>query len=274
MTIAALPSQTVRAIGSTQALTDAASVVKELVDNALDAQSTSITVEISTNTLDLIQVKDNGHGIAPIDRPLACKRYCTSKIKDLDDLATIGGASLGFRGEALASVVELSGGLTVTTRIVGEATAVSLNVGPNGEVINEDRVSHAVGTTARITDFLKTIPVRRQTALKDSAKQLAKIKQTLQAYALARPSVRLSLKILKSKTDKGNWIYAPKSDAGVLDAAVKVVGKKVTDECQWLVWQSNMPNAEAGITQGDEGTASAVSESAYQIEALMPKPDA
>ncbi|KAL8867541.1 MAG: hypothetical protein Q9198_008477 [Flavoplaca austrocitrina] len=134
MAIAALPSQTVRAIGSTQALTDAASVVKELVDNALDAQSTSITVEVSTNTLDIIQVKDNGHGIAPIDRPLICKRYCTSKIKDLDDLASIGGASLGFRGEALASAVELSGGLVVTTRIVGEATAVSLKVGQNGEV--------------------------------------------------------------------------------------------------------------------------------------------
>lgn len=134
MTIAALPSQTVRAIGSTQALTDAASVVKELVDNALDAQSTSVTVEISTNTLDVIQVKDNGHGIAPIDRTFICKRYCTSKIKDLHDLATIGGASLGFRGEALASAAELSGGLTVTTRIVGEATAVSLKVGQNGEV--------------------------------------------------------------------------------------------------------------------------------------------
>ncbi|KAI4257447.1 MAG: hypothetical protein L6R42_005651, partial [Xanthoria sp. 1 TBL-2021] len=134
MTIAALPSQAVRAIGSTQALTDSASVVKELVDNALDAQSTSVAVEISTNTLDIIQVKDNGHGIAPVDRHLVCRRYCTSKIKDLNDLATIGGASLGFRGEALASALELSGGLTVTTRIVGEATAVSLKVGQNGEV--------------------------------------------------------------------------------------------------------------------------------------------
>ncbi|KAL9633116.1 MAG: hypothetical protein Q9204_003531 [Flavoplaca sp. TL-2023a] len=274
MTIAALPSQIVRAIGSTQALTDAASVVKELVDNALDAQSKSITVETSTNTLDIIQVKDNGHGIAPIDRPLVCKRYCTSKIKDLDDLAIIGGASLGFRGEALASAVELSGGLTVTTRIVGEATAVSLKVGQNGEVINEERVSHAVGATVRITDFLKTIPVRRQTALKDSAKQLAKIKRTLQAYALARPSVRLSLKVLKSKTDKGNWIYGPKSDASVLDAAVKVVGKKVTDECQWLVWDPNSPSAEAETTQGDGGTVSEITESSYRVEALMPKPDA
>ena len=134
MAIAALPSQTVRAIGSTQALTDSASVVKELVDNALDAQATSISVEISTNALDIIQVKDNGHGIPETDRPLVCRKYCTSKIRDLDDLAKIGGHSLGFRGEALASAVEMSGGLTVTTRVVGNATAVSLKVGQNGEV--------------------------------------------------------------------------------------------------------------------------------------------
>lgn len=134
MSIAALPPQAVRAIGSTQVLTDPASLVKELVDNALDAQATSITVEISTNALDIIQVKDNGHGIAPIDRPLVCKRHCTSKIKSLDDLAKIGGASLGFRGEALASAVEMSGGVLITTRILGEATAVSLKVSQEGEV--------------------------------------------------------------------------------------------------------------------------------------------
>ncbi|KAL8732608.1 MAG: hypothetical protein Q9166_002583 [cf. Caloplaca sp. 2 TL-2023] len=274
MAITALPSQTVHAIGSTQALTDSASVVKELVDNALDAQSNTITLEISANALDVIQVKDNGHGIAPIDRSLVCKRYCTSKIKDLDDLARIGGASLGFRGEALASAVEMSGGLTITTRIVGEATAVSLKVSRNGEVTNEDRVSHAVGTTVRITDFLKNIPVRRQTAIKESGKQLAKIKRTLQAYALARPSVRLSLKVLKAKSDKGNWIYAPKSDGSVSDAAVKVVGKKLSDQCQWIVWGSSTLGALAVATGGEATDTSEDPASTYQIEASIPRPDA
>ncbi|KAL8780019.1 MAG: hypothetical protein Q9213_006663 [Squamulea squamosa] len=274
MTIAALPSQTVRAIGSTQALTDSASVVKELVDNALDAQATSISIDVATNAIDVIQVKDNGHGIDPIDRPLVCKRYCTSKIRDLDDLAIIGGASLGFRGEALASAVELSGGLTVITRIMGEATAVNLKVSQKGEVANEDRVSHAVGTTVRITSFLKSIPVRQQTAIKDSAKQLAKIKRILQAYALARPFVRLSLKILKAKNDKGNWVYVPKSDASVLDAAVKVVGKKVTDQCRWVVWNSNTFSREAGATQRDNTMISIHLDSSCRIEALIPNSDA
>ncbi|KAL8916815.1 MAG: hypothetical protein Q9172_006097 [Xanthocarpia lactea] len=274
MPIAALPSQTVRAIGSTQTLTDSASVVKELVDNALDAQATSISIEVSTNILDIIQVKDNGHGIPETDRPLVCKRYCTSKIRDLEDLAKIGGHSLGFRGEALASAVEMSGGLTVTTRVVGETTAASLKVSQDGEVAQEDRVSHALGTTVRIIDFLKSLPVRRQTAIKESTKQLAKIKRLLQAYALARPSVRLSLRVLKAKSDRANWIYAPKSNTSVLDAAVNVVGKKVSGQCRWVVWNSNTLRSSAEPTHADNTDTPKTSLSTYQVEALIPKSDA
>ncbi len=134
MPIAALSEITVRAIGSSQVLTDPCSVVKELIDNALDARATSIFVEISLNTLDVIQVKDNGYGIGPEDRAMVCRRYCTSKIRNLEDLKDIGGRSLGFRGEALASAAELSGSLVVTTRIEGEPVGVSLKVERNGEI--------------------------------------------------------------------------------------------------------------------------------------------
>lgn len=134
MPIVALPKDTVRAIGSSQVLTDPASVVKELIDNALDARATSIFVEIAANALDLIQVKDNGYGIAPEDRKFVCMRSHTSKINDLDDLANIGGRYLGFRGEALASLAEMSENLFVYTRIDGDATAASLKVNRLGEV--------------------------------------------------------------------------------------------------------------------------------------------
>ncbi|KAL8941067.1 MAG: hypothetical protein Q9211_001968 [Gyalolechia sp. 1 TL-2023] len=264
MSITPLPPQAVHAIGSGQVLTDSTSLVKELVDNALDAQATSINVEISANALDVIQVKDNGYGIAPEDRALVCRRHCTSKIKDLDDLANIGGASLGFRGEALASTVEMSGRVVVTTRIIGEATAVSLKVSRNGQVESEGRVSQAVGTTIRVTDFLQTLPVRRQTALKDPAKQLAKVKRTLQAYAFARPAVRLGLKVLRAKNDKGSWTYAPKSDASVSDVATKILGKKVSDQCQWVVWISDERNSSKQPAKSD---------SMYRFETLIPKPD-
>lgn len=134
MPIAALPSDTIRAIGASQVLTDSASLVKELVDNALDARACAVFIEISPNSLDNIQVKDNGFGIAPVDRELVCKRYCTSKITSFEDIAIIGGQSLGFRGEALASAAEMSGSLHISTRVEGEATAVNLKIGCHGAI--------------------------------------------------------------------------------------------------------------------------------------------
>lgn len=138
MPIAALPPGTVSAIGSTQALTDAASLVKELIDNAIDARAIAISVEISANTLDEVRVKDNGHGIAPEDRSMMCIRHCTSKIRDLTDLHEIGGRSLGFRGEALASAAEMSGSLTISTRIEGEATAAEVVFDRQGQISRYD----------------------------------------------------------------------------------------------------------------------------------------
>ena len=135
MPIAALPLNTVRAIGSTQALSDSASVVKELLDNALDAHASAVCVEISTNALDVIQVKDNGHGIAPEDRGLVCRRFCTNKIRNFEDISNIGGSSLGFRGEALASAAETSGGLTISTRVEGEAVAMCLKFTRPGGIL-------------------------------------------------------------------------------------------------------------------------------------------
>jgi DNA mismatch repair ATPase MutL len=124
MSIHALPLSSSVKLSSSQVLLDPSSVVKELIDNAIDACATSIFIEMSSNTLDVIQVKDNGQGINPEDRNMAGKRYCTSKIRTLDDLAEIGGQFLGFRGEALNSLIQLAENVELTTRIDGEATAV------------------------------------------------------------------------------------------------------------------------------------------------------
>lgn len=135
MPIAALPQTAIRAIGSTSALSDPCSVIKELIDNSLDASATSVSVEISPNTLDIIQVKDNGFGIQPDDREFVCRPNYTSKIQTLEDLGKIGGKSLGFRGAALAGVAEMSGEVMVTTRVDGEVVAVVLKYGRTGELL-------------------------------------------------------------------------------------------------------------------------------------------
>ena len=132
--IATLPPTTARQIGSGQVLVDPSSVVKELIDNALDARAKSIFVDIAANTIDSIQVKDDGHGIPTEDRSLVCRRSCTSKIRDFHDLREVGGKWLGFRGEALSSMAEMSSSLCVTTRVEGEPAAVKLKYGRDGEL--------------------------------------------------------------------------------------------------------------------------------------------
>jgi DNA mismatch repair protein MutL len=256
MGIQELPQNTVRALGANQALTDPASLVKELVDNALDANANSISVEISNNTLDVIQVRDNGHGIAPLDRELVARRYCTSKISRHADLKDIGGSSLGFRGEALASAAELSGGLIITTRVEGEQVATALKISQQGEVSGQDRASSPIGTTIKVTDFIKANPVRKQVALKNTEACLKKIKRLLQAYAFARPHVRLSLRVLKAKNNKGDWIYAPKPSGNAEDVAFKVVGSACTSQCMWSILeergftlQAFLPRPNADLTK-------------------------
>ena len=230
MPIQALPNATVRILGASQALNDPATVVKELLDNALDARATSIAIEISCNTVDSIQVRDNGHGVPPEDRDALAKPHHTSKISEEGDLKSIGGISLGFRGEALASIAELSETLAISTRVEGEQVAVTLKKDQLGNTVGQDRISLPVGTTVKITGFVKAYPVRNQTALRTSEKCLKKIKRMLQEYAFARPHVRFSLGVLKG-SNKTGWTYAPKPDGGVEDAALKIVGGPCTSQC-------------------------------------------
>lgn len=104
----------------------------------------------------------------------------------------------------------------------------------------------------KVTNFFQTLPVRKQTALKESSKTLAKIKHLMQAYALARPSTRFSLRVLKVKSNKSDFMYAPKKDANIEDAVLKIIGSQCTVHCDWTVMES-------------EG---------FEIRAFLPKPDA
>lgn len=133
--ISALPQGLVSKLSASQVLTDSSAVIKELVENALDARATTISVEVSINCIDKIRVRDNGFGIRPEDRSLICKKYCTSKIRNFEDLNELGGQTLGFRGEALASAAELSSALTIWTRIEGEEVAQMIEFNSKGSVV-------------------------------------------------------------------------------------------------------------------------------------------
>ena len=133
--ISQLPPQTVSRLSSAQSLTGPCSLVKELVENAIDASATAISVELTPNGLDRIRVRDNGHGISAVDRKMLCKRHCTSKIQSMHDLEGLGGQSLGFRGEALASAAELSSYLSICTRTSDEEIATEMRFDPRGSLL-------------------------------------------------------------------------------------------------------------------------------------------
>ncbi|KAK0285778.1 hypothetical protein LTR35_005118 [Friedmanniomyces endolithicus] len=251
MAIEKLADGAIATLGAYQTLTDPAALVRELVDNALDANATSIAIEISSNTLDVIQLRDNGHGIAPDDRAMVARPNCTSKLHSFDDIKEVGGSTLGFRGQALASAAEMSGTLTISTRVEGEEVAAALKISQLGEVVGRERASLPVGTTVRVTDFIKSNPVRRQRTLKDAERCIKSVKQTLQAYAFARPHVRFSLRVLKAKSEKSNYMYAPKPGGSVEDAALKIVGSACVSQCTWSIIE-------------DQG---------FTLQAFVPRPD-
>lgn len=258
MGIQALSPTIVQLIRSSQVLTNPVSVVKELVDNAIDARATSIIIEISKNTLDVIQVRDNGHGVAPADRQSLAKRHCTSKLVSFDELDSVGALSLGFRGEALASIAELSGSLSISTRVEGEQLASTLHLGTNGDVISETPSPLPVGTTVRINDYLKSNPVRRQSTLKSAGNIAKEVKTMLQAYAFARPGIRFSLKIFKTPSSPANWSYAPQTADRIKpeDVVCKIVGTACASQCTKVIldqggytFTSVLPRRDADISK-------------------------
>lgn len=98
-------------------------------------------------------------------------------------------------------------------------------------IFSTEHIAHPVGTTVKVSNLFRQIPVRRQTAVKNSKKTLLRIRNMIQAYAMARPSNRLSLKIIKAKNDSGNWMYVPGKEATLIDAALKVAGRDIASSC-------------------------------------------
>ena len=281
MSIKELPRATSHLLSSSQVLTTPASLVKELLDNALDAKATSIDIVIAANTLDKIEVRDNGHGIASEDLSVIGKRGYTSKLRNFDELKTLGGLSLGFRGEALASALEL-GDVSITTRIDGEAVATAIKLKAHGGIESQTSISHPVGTTVCVTNFFSRLPVRKQTALKDAKKTISRIKEMLQSYALARLNVRLTFKVLKA--GKSNWSFAPRANEGMREIVSQVVGRETAAQCVEII--STLPNPShlhAGVSSlGDDTSADlndckrpkTLLQSGFIIQAVLPKPDA
>ncbi|KAL1920062.1 uncharacterized protein VTP21DRAFT_1208 [Calcarisporiella thermophila] len=189
-----LGEDTVRRLNSAQVITSIDSVVKELVENSIDAGATSIEVKLVGDGLTSIAVKDNGTGIALEDYAHVGQRYYTSKIERFEDLERV--MSYGFRGEALNSVCSVSLSVNVTTRTAKEAVATLCELDRNGNLINSKTVgpSSSPGTTVVANKIFINFPVRRKLAQKSASISNRRIQETLITYSLIHPDIRFSLK--------------------------------------------------------------------------------
>ncbi len=214
MPVRRLPEGTVNRIAAGEVVERPASVVKELVENALDAGAGSITVSIDRGGKTDITVTDDGHGMHADDLALAVERHATSKLPD-DDLFAI--RTLGFRGEALPSIGSVSR-LTVTSRARGaaEACAVTVDAGAAGPIRPD---AHPLGTRVTVSDLFRATPARLKFLKSDRAESMA-VTQTVRELAMAHPAI--AFKLQADGRTKAEF-RAPAAPEGARDARLRAV---------------------------------------------------
>jgi DNA mismatch repair protein MutL len=183
-----LSDQVANQIAAGEVVDRPASVVKELLENALDADATRIRVEVEAGGRKLIRIADNGHGMMRDDALLAFERHATSKIRSSDDLLSI--ATLGFRGEALPSIASISR-LEMETRAEDEPSGTRIEI-VGGKVMRVEDAGVPVGTTFTIRDLFFNTPARRK-FLKSETTELSHVTALVTHYALAHPDKHFEL---------------------------------------------------------------------------------
>ena len=223
MPIRLLPETLINQIAAGEVVERPASVVKELVENALDAGARRLDIDLEEGGIRLIRVRDDGVGMAAQDIALAVARHATSKIASLDDLEQV--ATLGFRGEALPSIASVSR-FAIASRNSDSAHGARLQIdgGRHGEVLPH---SHPTGTTIEVRDLFYNVPARRK-FLRAERTELGHVEEWLRALALARPQVEMRL----SHNGKQSKHYRPVADESEqLKRVAEALGEEFVGNC-------------------------------------------
>ncbi|EOD22530.1 hypothetical protein EMIHUDRAFT_315693 [Emiliania huxleyi CCMP1516] len=186
--IQALSQEVVNRIAAGEVIHRPSSALKELLENSLDAGSTSISVTSKAGGLKLLQISDNGHGIHRADFPRVCERFATSKLREYEDLSQI--ETFGFRGEALASISHVAH-VSVTSMTADAACAHRASFS-DGLLPAEPRPCAGTrGTTIAVEDMFYNVPMRRA-AMKGAGEEYSRLLQVVQSYALDNAGVAMS----------------------------------------------------------------------------------
>ncbi|XP_070277784.1 PMS1 protein homolog 1 isoform X6 [Myotis yumanensis] len=185
-----LPTATVRLLSSSQIITSVVSVVKELIENSLDAGATSIDVKLENYGFDKIEVRDNGEGIKATDAPVMAMKYYTSKINSHEDLENL--TTYGFRGEALGSICCVAEVL-ITTRTAADNFSTQYVLDGSGHIISQKPSHLGQGTTVTALRLFKNLPVRKQfySTTKKCKDEIKKVLDLLISYGILKPDLRI-----------------------------------------------------------------------------------
>ena len=216
MPIKVLEKEIVSRIAAGEVVERPASVVKELVENSLDAGSSQIAIEVRGGGVGLIRVMDNGVGIPSEEVELAFDRYATSKIGSLEDLESI--TSLGFRGEALPSIAAVAQ-VDIVTCAVGESVGSYLSV-KDGIAENKGSQGRSPGTTITVRNLFRKVPARLK-FLKSPTTENSHIANVVSQYALAFPEVRFTLFI------DGRVVLRTPGSGRLIDGVIQVYGLEI-----------------------------------------------
>lgn len=230
MTIAILPARLANQIAAGEVVERPASVVKELVENSIDAGATTIRIDIEKGGAKRIRIIDNGKGIAKDELALALSRHATSKIKDLDDLEAI--SSLGFRGEALASISSVAR-LTLTSKPEAQESAWQANAEGRDMAVSVKPAAHPNGTTIDVSDLFFNTPARRK-FLRTEKTEFAHIEEVIKRIALANFAISFVLthnhKVVKQFRVANSSIQRSKRVAQV--CGQKFIDNAIEVDCQ------------------------------------------
>ncbi|MBR3002130.1 MAG: DNA mismatch repair endonuclease MutL [Clostridia bacterium] len=216
--IVLLDDLTINQIAAGEVIERPANVVKELVENAIDAGSTAINVEIKHGGKTLIKVIDNGKGISKEDIPNAIERHATSKIRKIEDLEET--YTMGFRGEALASIVSISR-LTIISRTAEDELGLKV-VAEAGDIMEAEETGCKVGTTMIVENLFFNTPVRYK-FLKQDATEFKFIKEFMQKTALA--NLNISFKLIND----GKTVFSSNGNGKIKDLVYLLYGKESSE---------------------------------------------